>query len=153
MIGSKGQKLCRNCARLPTKNAPSCTRALCVCVCVSACVHVCVCVCAAQIGRQAVLTRMWIVCAQRCDTRQERSSANNVLFGAGTISALCGRTAALPLNSQASRKLLFYWQTKQPYWQTSATNVIFMDIDAPCKSFLPHTASPAQNIVSREDEN
>ena len=33
----------------------------------SVCVHACVR--ATQIGRQAVLTRVWIVCAQRCDTR------------------------------------------------------------------------------------
>lgn len=73
----------------------------------------CVCVCASQIGRQAVLTRVWIVCAQRCDIRWESCSSNNVLLGTGTISALCGRTVALLLKSQASSNPLFYWQTIQ----------------------------------------
>lgn len=45
-----------------------------MCMCVCMCVHVR----AAQIGRQAVLTRMWIVCAQRCDTRWESYSTKQL---------------------------------------------------------------------------
>lgn len=65
---------------------------------------VCVCVRAAQIVRQAVLTGMWIVCAQRCDTQCESNSINNVLLGTGTISALCGRTVALLLKSSGQQQ-------------------------------------------------
>lgn len=104
MTGSKGQELCRDCAWLLKKRSLQHESA------------VCVCVRATQMGRQAVLTRMWIVCAQRCDTRCESYSTNNVLLGTGTISALCGRTVALLLKSQASSNLLFYWQTIQQHW-------------------------------------
>ncbi len=58
------------------------------------------------------------VCAQRCDTRWESYSTNNVLLGTGTISALCGRTVELLLKSQASSNPLFYWLTVQQHWHT-----------------------------------
>lgn len=90
---------------------------------------VCVCVCAAQTGRQAVLTRTRIVCAQICDTRWESYRTNNVLLGAGTISAQRGRTVTLFLKSLARSSPLFYWQTIQQHWQMS---MIFMGIDTVC---------------------
>lgn len=112
MTDSKGQELCRDRAWLLKNRSLQHESALFV----YACVRTYVCVCAAQTVRQAVLTGMWIVCAQRCDTQCESNSINNLLLGTGTISALCRRTVALPLKSQASSNALFYWQTIQRLW-------------------------------------
>lgn len=58
------------------------------------------------------------VCTEMWHTVRESCSSNNVLLGTGTISALCGRTVALLLKSQASSNSLFYWQTIQQHWHT-----------------------------------
>lgn len=97
-IGSKGQELCRDCAWLLKKRSLQNHGAVCA--------RVCVCVCTRNTNRQTSRAYKSVDCvrARRCDTRWGSCSSNNVLLGTGTISALCGRTAAPLLKSQASSK-------------------------------------------------